>query len=267
MRTSPRRLRYPIIILALFSALASGCGRKPPESPRPAAVVQTNTPAPAAPPRLTADRLGRSELLAAADKAASAVAAGAPYPAEVTALAGRNFMVKLPFGCGGPSDMAPVRYTFDAQTSTLRFTAQPQVWTESPWAKALLASGKAEAVEGFWIQRPWLRTESCPALSQGAPAASPETVGLAQIFEVAGSRIPRRGVRAYESTVRLRPGQELMPGGLRLVLSGRIGSADGQPIRCRQEGADTRPTCLIIVELDRVAFEDLRGQVFAEWTG
>jgi hypothetical protein len=263
MRMNPRDLRRPICAAAILGALVCGCGRERNSATPPAPTGETNAPAPSALPALQPARLGRLDLLNAADQTASAMAAGLPYPVEVAALSGRDFTLSLPFGCSGPSASEAIRYSFDAETNTVRFTATPQAWTEAPWARAMISSPDVEAIEGFWVRRPWLRQEVCPV----APApgqSAPETLGLAQVFEAAGSRVPRRGKRAYEATIRLRPGQDLRSTGLRLVLSGRLGSA---PVRCRLEGAEAPPRCLILVAFDRVAFEDARGQVFAQWTG
>lgn len=46
--------------------------------------------------------LSRADLLDAAARAASAYAAGEPPPSENLALAGRSFILRLPFGCTGP---------------------------------------------------------------------------------------------------------------------------------------------------------------------
>ena len=128
-----------------------------------------------------------------------------------------------------------------------------------------------EAVEGFWLARPWLLTEACPAMAPTASAssqASPQTAGLAAVFKANGARTGRRNGRAYEFTLRGEDGQPPVPSaqGYRLVLEGRMTAfADGRAIHCRAAAADQRPSCIGAVQLDRVAFEDADGQMLSEW--
>jgi hypothetical protein len=215
--------------------------------------------------------IGRAQLLEAVEDAAAAYAAGVAEAETAKALAGRRFTVRMPFGCAGPApDDATIGYAYDAEAETLRLRAQPQVWTREPWVQALVGSQDAEAIEGFWIPRPWLRQETCPAVTAAAgqppaPAPAPEqTVGLVQVFEEGSSRIERRGVRGYQATVKLEAGAARPVGGLRLVLEGRVWSGEG-PVRCRSSSPERRPVCLVIVELDRVAFEDPAGKPLSEW--
>lgn len=159
----------------------------------------------------------------------------------------------------------------DGKTIELRMT--PGDWAGS----ALIAAGTDapawEAVEGFWIPRPWLDSESCPVV-KGDPlqtvelSAAPQTLGLAAIFEEGGSRIGRRNGRAYTFTVRAK-GETPLPTprqGYRMALEGRIASfPDGRAIRCRAPGPDQRPVCVVAAKLDRVAFEDAEGETLSEW--
>ncbi|GLI98975.1 hypothetical protein Sbs19_27930 [Sphingobium sp. BS19] len=146
------------------------------------------------------------------------------------------------------------------------------------WARsALIAEGADapdwEAVEGFWIPRPWLASESCPnvrsdPLQTAKADAAPQTVGLAAIFEAGGSRIGRRNGRAYTFTVRPEGDVPLKPPaqGYRLVLEGRIASyPNNRAIRCRAAGPDQRPVCVVAAKLDRVAFETPEGKMLSEW--
>lgn len=258
-------VRWAGAALVAFSAMTVACSReeaKPaptPPAPPPAA------PPPVAPPAA----LGRAELLEAVAKAASAFAAGDPHSEAAKALAGRQFTLKLPFACGrlAPED-AGTGYAYDAEAKTLRIRARPEDWTKADWAAELVGSEDTEAIEGFWVRRPWLVAESCPAWSASAPPtpASAETVGLAQVFEKGGSRLLRRGDRGYAATVKREVEDVPGPSGLRLVLEGRIGPGDvGGPVRCRSASPNQRPTCLVLVEFDRIAFEDARGAVLSEW--
>ena len=260
--------------------LAAGCGalalactpeREEPAPPPPAPAPAPPAAAPAAPPPIVTPPLGRADLIEGARAAAESLVSGAPYPEAVTALAGRQFRLRLPFGCAGPSPAdAGVGYSLDPETGTLRLSAAPQVWTETPWAGALTPAGAEppEAVEGFWVRRPWLSAEGCPAQPRPAPdlPPSPETLGLAQVFDAESSRLLRRGGRPYEATRPLPPDAPPPAGGFRLVLEGRVADGVRHPIRCRSEGADRRPVCLVLVRFARVAFETPDGVPLEEWT-
>ena len=194
-------------------------------------------------------------------------------------LAGRRFVVRQPFGCTGSSDsdeaasegLAVVVQA--AEGRGLRLSLAPGDWTESPLVAG--SSETWEAAEGFWLTRPWMRAETCPVASAepvaGDPVPpSPQTMGLAAVFEADGSRLGRRNGRAYSFVVRGdadRPAA-IPDGGYRLVLEGRMAAfADGRAVRCRAAGPDQRPICIGAVQLDRVAFEDAQGAVLSEWRG
>lgn len=268
-------LRLSAVALAATAFLLSGCEREeaatpPPPSAAPPAAEPVAAPAAPAP---TLDRAG---LLQAMDAAASAYAAGL---APEVSLAGRRFIIRQAFGCAGetppPVETAPANglaaWSWGPRRESLRLVMAPGDWTES----ALLAGGADswEAAEGFWMSRPWLRAEGCPGvggdpLASGPVAPSPQSVGLAAVFEEDGSRLGRRNGRAYEFTVR-GEGDEAPAapvGGYRLVLEGRMTAfADGRAIRCRAASADQRPVCIGAVHLDRVAFETANGATLSEW--
>lgn len=254
------RAFLPAGLLATLIAACSPRSDEPPPAPARPPAAAPAIPAPPPP-------LGRAELLAAVARAADAAAGGASYPQAAADLAGRRFALRLPFGCQGPGrDDLGLGYTLDPQGRVVRLTARPQVWTDAPWARALVGGPRTEAIEGFWVRRPWLTGEACPspALAGGPPPAlSAETVGVVQAFEVGGSRLLRRGDRPYEVARKLDEGEVPGVGGFRLALEGRIGGE--RPIRCASEHPDRRPVCLVVVELDRVAFEDAGGQTLAEW--
>ncbi|AJP71248.1 hypothetical protein [Sphingomonas hengshuiensis] len=264
--------------LILFGLMLAGCDRTAPEQ---AANAQAETPAPTM-PKLPAPvpALSRGDLIAAAARAASAFAEG--KPSEGTdPLVGRTFSVRIAFGCTGPASGGPqdedlrgvASWTPGPDGKTIELRMTPGDWAGS----ALIAAGTDapawEAVEGFWIPRPWLDSESCPVvkgdpLQTGELAAAPQTLGLAAIFEEGGSRIGRRNGRAYTFTVRA-TGDTPLPApnqGYRMVLQGRIASfPDGRAIRCRAPGVDQRPVCVVATKLDRVAFEDSDGAMLSEW--
>lgn len=257
-----------------------------PEPDAPAAVVPP--PQPPAPPQLD-----RAALLAAVAAAADSFAAGAPYPNTVAALQQRRFVLRLPFGCGGPGlDSGGLSYTLDDK-GVLRLSARPQVWTQAAWALDLVRdtpvqspgtaapspaptptpaappAPQVEALEGFWIDRPWLVGEVCPTLPPPPPeaAGASRTVALAQVFGPDDSRLLRRGGRPYEATEAIAPEQPAPTRGFRLRLEGRIAEAAGRPIRCRAEHSELHPLCLVQVRLDRLVFEDADGRAIAEFAG
>ena len=240
-----------------------------PPSPPPAASKsqEVRTPVVAAP-------LDRGDLLAAVDAAANAYAAGRAGTPTNAALVGRRFEVRIPFGCYGavPEDSAAtLRWNYDAEKEALRISATPEVWADIAWAHAL-AGDRIEAVEGFWIPRPWSTDEACPTpeARMRVPPILPapqQTVGLAQFFETGSSRVPRRDGKPYQTVEKVSLESLRATDGFRLVLGGRISALpSGQPIGCHSPGAELRPVCLVAVEFDRVAFENPQsGALLAEW--
>lgn len=234
-------------------------------------------PAPAAPVKppvlATPPALGRADLIAAAERAAAAFALGRPAPAENVALAGRRFELLLPFGCGGAADSAEeigdFGWFYDGARGTLRAQATPQIWTEAPWAAALAGSREVEAIEGFWIRRPWIRDAACPVPADEAdgPTLPNETVGIARLFEPDSRRATRRNGEPYRLTAKM--SAEELPGadGLRLVIEGRLAADPArQPVACWSAGPDRRPICILIARIERVAITRSDGvTTLAEW--
>lgn len=269
-----------LLAMAGVALVISGCrGEAPSEQNAEPAAVATEQVPETAPvqstevPPLTA--LGRGDLIAAFARAGDASSAGQPLPDANRQLVGRTFNLKLPFGCTGEaSKERPVwaGWTFDSKGRALKVFAAPERWTDADWVKAIAGNLPHEAVEGFWIERPWTSSEDCPAgnaASHGDLTASieRETVGIAQFFVPDSPRTLQRGPRTYSHTIRVREPAEIEGRTYRLAVSGRItGFPDGQPIRCVQDSSDRRPVCLMAVELARVSFEDPRdGSVLAEW--
>lgn len=263
--------------LALFSSVVGGCQREPAKPATDPAPARPTAPPIVSTPVAALDRAG---LLAAMDAAASTYASG--LASEPGALVGRRFAVRQAFGCAGEASRAPddkveaglATWSRSEDGQSLQVTLTPSAWTTSP---LITDGGKPswEAVEGVWLTRPWLRTDDCPRVpasdSLGGPAApSPQTMGLASVFEADGSRLGRRNGRAYEHTVR---GVDDQPAvapvqGYRLVLEGRLAAfPEGRSIRCRGSGPDQRPVCIAAVQIDRVAFEDAAGALLSEWRG
>ena len=244
----------------------------PPAEPPPAAAPVVEAPAPRLP--VITPPLGRTGLLGIAAAAADAHAAGRVGSPANAELVGRRFEIRVPFGCYGPSPEnggARLRWNYDAEDETLRVSVTPEVWTELPWV-AGLAGEQVEAVEGFWLPRPWSSAEACPTrearmVMPPILPAPQQTVGLAQFFEAGGSRVPRRDGKPYRTVEKVALEALQVGEGFRLALSGRIAALPtGQPSACHGAGAELRPVCLIAVEFDRVAIENpVSGELLAEW--
>ena len=232
-RTSTRRrlaLVAAVIVLVLIAgALIAGplFDRDPPTDQTPPAPdtksrpLQIDTPPLPIPP----PPLSRADLIGLAARAASAHSTGQPLSAEDRALVGRNFVVRIPFGCGGPraEDVASgAWWRHDAARGSMTLRAYPQTWTDTPWVGALAGSDEFDAVEGFWLPRPWITSEDCP--KEATPAATGDkTLGLAMFFAPNSSRVLRRGSRPYEFVGKApADGTAIAPQGFRIVLSGRI---------------------------------------------
>lgn len=285
MRPLPPLTRRLLVIGALSSFALSACDRSAEPPPAPAAPE----PEPAPPPTPLQPVVDRAELLRALDAAASAFAAG--QPDNGAALTGRRYSVRQAFGCAGPSPNGAPRpvglasWAWGPRNQTIELALQPADWTGDLGA----GDGDApEAIEGFWLARPWMRTDGCPAAAVDLPALSPEasvptkagttrappapppqrqTAGLASVFAQGGSRVGRRDGRAFAHTIRGEDGPPAAPvGGYRLVIEGRFTALPGgQTVRCRAGGQDERPVCIAASTIDRVVFETADGQQLSEW--
>lgn len=256
--------------------LAAACGRDGADQPTAESPANVASPAPVdlgnfslpvpRPP------LDRAALIAAAGEAASRYASGGVESGrEALRLSGQVFTLRLPFGCSGGSVAAPgLAGVRPAANGARQLELAPADWSGTPW---LGAGETVEHVEGFWIDRPWLLTEQCPASAQdsdrSATAVSPQTLGLAQLYDEGSSRLGRRRARTFFHTVRPGAGRTSLPpdATYQLVLSGRIGAfPDGRAIRCHATGRSARPVCVVAVEIDRIAFETAEGKRLSEWT-
>ncbi|WP_068874091.1 hypothetical protein [Phenylobacterium sp. CCH9-H3] len=253
-----------------------------PSRPAPAGPVAAapDTPPPVAavlpPVKTTPPPLSRTDLILEAQaRAAGALASGEASTTGRDPLVDRRFSVRIPFGCEGPrigGGSSQAYYEVDAERRTLKLVARPvdlahhPLVAQSPDAKAI------EALETFWIPRPWTRTDTCPPRRDRPASAtptppSPQTLGLATISEVGASRLRRRAERPYE-LVRKAPDDEPLPlsASYSLVLEGRLATfPTGGAVRCWSESPEHRPICIYAVALDRVAFETPDGQLLAEW--
>jgi hypothetical protein len=270
----------PVAVLTTAAAalLLAQCDRDRPE-PIDAEPVAAD-PAPAGAPKIVVPTtLTRASLLAATSRAAAAYATGEQMDGA-DALVGRQFSIRVPFGCNGPQPTQAeaagdglARWSWGPENETIQLSLTPGDWLNT----ALIAgAGDSdwEAVEGFWIPRPWLTTGNCSTvradpLQSGDGSPSPQTVGLAAVFGPDDSRVGRRNGRAYAFTIRPTGDTPLTApaGGYRVVLEGRLASfPDGRAIRCRASNPDQRPVCIAAIRLDRVGFTNADGSVLlSEW--
>lgn len=257
----------------LAAGFLAGRGTAPePEAVAPPPRAQAPAPSPTLSPMAPAV-LDRAALLAAARLAADAFAAGRSTPLEVAAIAGRRVELRLPFGCSGPSAVlnTPFGYRYDEAAQTLRVRVQPVLWEPTAWVP-LQSVADVEAVEGFWVPRPWTTAETCPADARVAAGASDapdeQTLALAQFYGAGGSRVGRSRGDAFEATRRVAPEALQLAQGLRLRLTGRVTPAPGDgPIVCRALGGpERRPTCLVSVSFAEIAIENpATGATLAAW--
>ncbi|RXD06660.1 hypothetical protein EQZ23_00600 [Sphingomonas sp. UV9] len=290
---SPRTSRLVVAgSAAAFILLGGGgflLGRSTAPTPPPPAITPAAVPvaAPVAVPEAPVARvLSRADIIEIANAAADATSSGAKMPKRVAAAEGAQFEVDLPFGCDGPAaetSREPFRWRYDGESSSLRISVAPAVFDPGEWLGKPL-SGSAgttspaaseEAIEGFWIARPWSSRGTCEA---GSPTTVPlgidavtlpgQTLGLAQIFTDQDSKNARRSGKPYESVRRIGENDLKIDQGLRVRLRGRVARfPDGSTVRCRQPaGKEQRPICLVAVSFDDVGIENPSTQdTIATW--
>ena len=239
--------------------------------------------------------IDRAAILAAVARAASASASGTDDKAAQAALDGRQFEFRIRFGCKGPSSDLPnawLGWSFEREKGTLRVRAMPTISPKEQLVKAL-GGDQFEAVEGFWVPRPWLLEPICPAtaalssapaepatdnaadqlaeesVAAAEPEPAPPRVGIAQFFTDTDARTGRRSLRPYEAVKTLDADQPIGAQGFNLVLSGRLKQLpDKGVIACVAKGAESPPECILSVDFDRVWIEKPSdGEIIAEWGG
>lgn len=292
--------RLSLSALLAATAAVAACQPEQPRSDHNAAeepvVNRPTVPRPQPP-------LDRTALLAVIAQAASATAAGADMPESVQSLDGRQFELRIRFGCGGPATELGDRWlgwSFDSESRRIRVRAMPTISRDEPLIEQL-GDGEFEAIEGFWIPRPWLLQPVCPAVAaiRGAanrPTAEGETgreqaesevdatdsgedqldepmprsprIGIAQFFTSEDPRTRRRGMRPYEASHTLAEGKPISSQGFDLVLSGRLRALPGRGvIICSARNANSPPECVVSAEFLRVWIEQPdTGDVIAEWS-
>jgi hypothetical protein len=232
--------------------------------------------------------IDRAALLEAVAEARGAAAAGFRDVEAQRALDGKQFELRIRFGCEGPAPNltdAPLGWTYDTVRRVLRISATPTI-TGDDEVVAQLKPKDVEAVEGFWLPRPWLLQATCPAkpvtagedkqrgksraLTDKAPKSPPEgqspKIGIGQFFTAADPRTIRRDKRPYQTTKTLDADTRVGGDGFDLVLEGRLRSSAGRVILCRLTAADRAPDCIISARVDRVRFEQPEtGETIADW--
>jgi hypothetical protein len=301
MPITTTRLGASVAVLAALPLLV-WCQRPPEPAPSPA-------PAPSPTPTVVIDStLNRAALLAALTEAGSALADSRERDA---ALNGRTVSVRLPFGCGGTvsaddTAAAGLPRLIRNRDGGLTLTVTPEDLKARIAAGGVAPAAEAsldqwDAIEGFWIARPWSGLDVCPTPAIVAPVATatasseaarveadpskptkaaeaspppspilPErTAGLAAVVEADGSRLGRRQGQAYAHVIRGEKGAAATsaPGGYALRLEGRLTTfADGKAVKCVQRDLESRPVCVAALRLDRLAFEDgATGALLSEW--
>lgn len=228
--------------------------------------------------------LMRADLLLAVVQVGSAAASDRDDAAAQGQLDGKRFELRLRFGCPGTAIAdAPRTAKFDPQGRTVKMSFPTEIDLGSP-IFANLVEQDIEAVEGFWIRRPWLLEPACPAAvaeppltaassSEPAPSPSPPAepaqqprIGIAQFFTQSAARTHRREQRAYQATEGLLTGESPSRTGYNLVIEGRLlASPTGKVITCIP-ATDRAPTCVISARFDQVSVERAdTGKMVAEW--
>ena len=280
-----QQLRWLTLAAVTGMALA-GCRPAPSPTAEESARDELEQPTPLP---VVERSINRERLLAAVARAASAYAAGADISEADRALDGKRFEVRLRFGCGqGASNEDATGWTIDPTSQTLRLKAVPDLSFDDRLVRTLAGLEGVEAVEGFWLKRPWLLTDACPAPkvfgakphSQKNQSADPPTeeasvriapqaprVGIAQFFTATHSRTRRRSSRPYEAVKPLAQGSELGAAGFNLVLSGRLTAGPaGRVVACGSAIFDSWPDCVIFADIDKVWMERPEThEVIAEW--
>ena len=290
MRTKGNAWKAPIAIaIAAGIPLVAGC-----RQPGGNEAVEKNEEKPVLPlpPLPVAEApMDRAAILLAVARAASATALGQGDDRQQRHLDGKRFEVRLRFGCNPGArtkeDGGRFGVSFDEKDRTLRLRASPDLGIEDEAAAALAGQG-VEAVEGFWIERPWLLTDGCPATPQPQPQphAEPEApkaekkpeaaapfqppgprIGVAQFFTKTDPRTGRRDHRPYEATETLGEDEQPSAEGYNLVLSGRLRAQPlGRVISCHATGVDAPPKCIVSADFDRVWIENPRStEILAHW--
>lgn len=265
--------------------LLPGCRQRPDPGAEATTAAVSAPPAPVLP--VVDPPFNREALLFAVMRAASDSALGGSDPESQRKLDGRRFELRMRFGCPGAAEGDRSRsWAFDDRRRKLTVRVEPEITGDSPQVRDLSATGY-EAVEGFWIRRPWMLRADCPAPAPSEPVlqdqlagetqqASAEAsarvpiahIGIAQFFTSAEPRTHRRDARAYSATKILTEGGSPNPNGYDLLITGRLRRlANGSVITCANRDPATPPDCVVSAQFESVAIKHpVSGETIAEWT-
>jgi hypothetical protein len=225
------------------------------------AAPTTNAPQPVATVDIDDGNLDRQGVIVAALRATTAAALGEDDRARQAQLKGRQFALRIRFGCAGVTD--PDRTIgYDAKQKVLRVKVQSNLTGDALPQSDLLRQGYEGAV-GFTLGRPWLLDAGCPLPGFGSMAEGEPTIVIAQLFTDSDSRV-QRPHSTFELTKPLEP-KDVPKDGLNLLIAGRLAQlSDGRPIHCAAEQGP--PACVVSARIDRVAIEvPSTGDVLGEW--
>lgn len=289
------------LLLLTAGSFVTGC--KP--NPAPENVIEEpNGLIPQIPTETTMDR---AAILTAVATAASDYAAAIDDQRAQASLEGKRFEFRIPFGC--PSDISilmsqlklairPNGKAFEVSAAPditineiMPFFPPPAVPVEGPdnaVAANISAAAKPaiEVAEGFWIPRPWMLTDKCPA---GLPSPVPEgeedekdadksvptgpaqpapTVGIVQYYGPNDSRVGFRSGKPLSKIETIGALNGAPADGATLVLEGRLRHwPNGKVIQCRWDAAAGPPQCLISATIDHISIVRAdTGKTIAEWT-
>lgn len=235
--------------------------------------------------------LDRSRLLIAVARAASSHAAGADDTAAQRTLGGKQFEIRLRFGCDGQGPrQGDHGWSIDPDGRTLRVRAVPTLSLKDELVRTV-AGEEVEAAGGFWLPRPWLLNAACPQPQADEPsesATAPRSdsdaeqvpaptdppvpalprIGIAQFFSPEDARTGRRMDRPFEAVKQLKEGDRAPDQGFNLVVAGRlIARGDGRVVLCAGSSRDRPPDCVVSADIDRVWIEQPENKaVVAEWS-
>lgn len=281
------------LALAALAAIA-GCQRSDPAPEASATPVPAETSASTTTAAVKAlSALGRAEILAGVAAAADEVAAGNPLPRSNLELANRSFELAMPIACEDGATGGWGSWSFDPQTKVLRVSFSRQNWAAEPLFADLANGQRFETAEGFWIERPWTRSEQCPrpasSAANAADAATPEKpekadpksadanaavqaapekrLALVQFFSADAPRRLLRGKRPYAYTAKLPKDAGPTARAFRVRIEGRITAfGDGQPVHCVNRQTSRPPVCAVAVEFGKITLEDAAtGETLADW--
>lgn len=278
-----------LVLTALFAttlfALA-GCQQSDPEPQASSAPKVAIEALPTTTPKALS-ALGRADILAAVAAAADEVAAGNPLPQSNLELANRSFELTMPIACADGVTGAWGSWRLDPSSRVLRVSFSRQNWAAEPLFADLANGQPFEAAEGFWVERPWTRSEQCPrpvvsAAAPGIPEKAPPKIAeaaprdqaapdnrlaLVQYFSSDAPRTLLRGKRPYAYTAKVPKDAEPTVRAFRVRIEGRITAfGDGQPVHCVNQQTSKPPVCAVAVEFGKITLEDAAtDETLADW--